>query len=440
MDSKETTLFKTHLKNRVEESMADIDMDKLMEQFKDFCPSPQETSLDKAKQTIDELIKVVELTTPKPKTQEETEKEKRKQEMEQLNKLIQEANSKIKCDNKDINKYYERLRKSVEMVAKGFFNSTFLQSRTGLGKSTQVTSILNELGLKSGEDYEEFAGDISPAYIYKFVYENNGKIIIFRDTSRLIQELRSLDMLKAMTDTIEPRIVRRAIYRKDLDNLPPYFECKSRFVFEFNNLHFNGLKEDLDALLCRGDYVNLVHSMEDVANIMKQIAKTEEEREVTKFLIRDYKYVGMNALNLRTQQKAFQIYKYSQQNGDDWQGQIKNFLTSEMTPIRKMLYSLVGNRVVKTTDLKRLLVISHIDGVSHLRTADRRIRDWIVLRELFIVGFVCDDDEELEQYLNTHRNYAVCINPIEQITIGENGKISDIADINKAKQVKAEGQ
>jgi len=442
MEKREIALLRLFTKKLlVERGNPNIDLSKDIESLKD-------KDFNTAKQVIEKKISEVAPQETKTKKRGRSKKpqkpkksaEERRKELEQLNKLVQEANSEIKCENQDINKYYERLRKSVEMVAKGYFNSTFLKSRTGLGKSFQVTATLNELGLKSGQDYVEFAGDISPAFIYRFVYENNGKIIVFRDLTRLLQELRSLDMLKAMTETTEKRIVRRAIYNRDLDDLPQFFECKSRFVFEFNSLHFNGLKEDIDALLSRGDFVNLVLSMEDVANIMKQIAQKDEEKEVTEFLIKNYKYVGMNTLNLRSQQKAFQIYKYSQENGGKWQEQIKRFLTSEMTTIRKMLYGLIGEKVIRSADLKRLLVMSHIDGVSHLRTASRRIQDWILLRELFIYGFVCDDDDELEQYLNTHRNFAVCINPKETITLNNeaNGHSGHTLE-TKQEQVKAEG-
>ena len=419
MDSQEISQFKEYVAKRVQDSEADIEVEKLIQQFAKFCPSPQSTTLENAKEIINELVGVIEKTMP-VSVAKENEAEKKRREKEELDKIIQEANNKVVCDNRDIRKYYERLRKSVEMVAKAYFNCTFLKSSAGLGKSYQVTATLNDMGMKSGTDYVEFAGDISPAYIYRFVLENNGKIIIFRDTARLIQELRSIDMLKAMTETHGDRIVRRAIYGKDFDDLPCFFKCESGFIFEFNNLHFNGLKEDLEALISRGDFVSVVFSMQDIANIMMQIATTTEQKEVTEFLLKHYRYIGMNALNLRTQHKAFQIYNYSQKNGSVWQEEIVKFLTSEMTATRKMLYGLIGDRAVRSADLKRLLVVSQIDNISHLRTADRRIRDWVMLRELFIVGFVCDDDEELERYLNTHKNFAVSINPIEAITLQEN--------------------
>lgn len=415
MEDREFALLKLFVKKSLSEKETDMDLSKEIEALKD-------KDFGTAK---DEIIKKIEGIAPKkaektakkskaekPKKAEKT-KEEQKAELEKINKLVQEANNNIKCEDRDINKHYERLRKSVDLVAKGYFNSTFLQSVAGLGKSFQVTAKLNELGLKCGKDYIEFSGDMSPAFVYRFVYENNGKIVIFRDLHRLLQDLRSLDLIKAMTETHGDRIVRRAIYSRDLDDMPMCFKCDSRFIFEFNSLHLNGLKDDLDAMLSRGDYVNLVLSIEDIANIMKQIAKEEWQREVTDFLISNYRYVGQSGFNLRTQHKAFQVYRYCQKNGGDWKEDIKSTLTSEMSYIRKTLYSLIGERAIKSADLKRILTIGRVDGVGSLRSADRRIRDWTLLRELFIVGFVSNDDDELENYLNTHKSYAVCINPIE---------------------------
>lgn len=358
-------------------------------------------------------------TEKKEKTAEEikAEQEKSKKEEEAINKLIVEQNKNIKCDNKTIAQHYTRLRRAIELVAKGYFNSGYIHSKAGLGKSYQTTAILNELNV----NYVIFAGDISEAYLYRFLYENNGKIIIFRDLVKLITNLRSIDILKAVTETHGKRIVRKANYSKFQDDLPSYFECNSRFLFEFNNLHFNGLKDDIEALFSRGDYVSLVFSLEDLNDIMLQICKDNDEKEITNYLLSNYNFIGMNTLNLRTQNKAFQIYKYAKENNKEWKSELDIFLKSEMTPTRKILYSLIGNKVIKTRELKSLLIKAQIDGISHLRTADRRIQDWLILEELNIVGLDNPTEECIDNYVATHRNFAVCINPT---------KLSDTNDKN----------
>jgi hypothetical protein len=212
-----------------------------------------------------------------------------------------------------------------------------------------------------------------------------------------------------MSETHGSRIIYKATYNKEDDELPPFFECQSPLIFEFNTIHFNGMREDIEALFSRGDYVNLVMSFEQVKDIMFQIAKTEEEKEITQFLLDNYSYAGLNMLNLRTQQKAFKIAEYSKRQGKDWKTELMLFMKSEITYARKLLYSFMGDRIIKTSDLKKLLVRSGLDGIYYLRTADRRIREWVELGELKIAGLETDNEDEVEAYMNNHRNFAVCL-------------------------------
>lgn len=373
-------------------------------------------SLEENQDILREKFRMFNVQEKVSKKEQKAEQERliemeRKNAEKVIREAVVEANRNVVCKSKEIKKYYNRLRKSAELVVKGYINSCYLESRSGLGKSFQLVSILNELEA----DYIIFAGDITPAYLYRFLYENNGKIIVFRDLAKLLTELRSIDLLKAITETLGERIVSKATYSKEQKDLPPYFICRSRFIFEFNDLKYNGLKEDIMALFTRGDYYYLSFSFEEIADIMRQICKNEQEKEITEFLLKHYNFVGINHLNLRTQQKAFRIYEYATKEGKNWKQELKEFLKSEITPIRRQLYSLIGERAVKTTELKRLLVMGGTDGVYHLRTADRRIYEWILRKELFVVGYVCNDDEEMERYLLSHKNYYVSLNPIEKL-------------------------
>jgi hypothetical protein len=368
--------------------------------------------LQTIKEEVEERKKV--LSIKKQKREESVSPEEKKKQMEELEKLINEANKRIVCD-KDITKHYENLRNSIERLVKGYINCVFVNGRAGTGKSYQVLAKLNEMGLEPNKDYIEFSGEMSSAYVYRFLYENNGKILIFRDLINLLTNLRSLELLKTATETREPRIVRKGNYSKETEDLPDYFECKSKFIFEFNSLRYDGLKEDIEALLSRGDYIVLNLSFDEIADIMLKIAKEDWQKEVTIFLLQNYKFVGLNALNLRTQQKAFGIYKWCQETGRDWKQEVEKYLASEMSPIRRTLYTYIGDKIVKSSELKKILVLAHIDGVNSMRSADRRIRDWILMNELYIVGFVSYDEEELEDFLNSHRNYYVSLNRVEKI-------------------------
>ena len=363
---------------------------------------------------------------------EETKRQEKdviRQEEKATQDIADRFNKAIVCKNKDISKHYDRLRKSIKMTAQGYFNGLFIQGKAGIGKSYQDIATLNEIGfeLEQGknlsiemnkEKYIIFSGDMSLAYLYRFLYEHNGKVIVFRDLTKLVSAIRSIDILKAVMETHSSRLVQKALYSKEQDDIPDSFICESHFIFEMNSLSFNNiLKEDINALISRGDYVSLVFSFDEIKDIMRHIAKTDIEKAITKYLIDNYEFVGWNQFNLRTQQKAFKIYQYSIDNNLNWKDELQQFLKSEMSEIRKELYGYVGDRALRSSELKKIMVQAHISNCWNLRTADRRIREYILMRELYVVGFVCNDDDELEGYINSHKNYAVSLNPIEHINM-----------------------
>lgn len=412
------------------ETAVKIDASKSLEENKQII-------IQTIKQEKEQKLKEKQKQTPVPKVSpkkkevgEEQKKKARAEEME-AQKIVEEFNKSIQCKNQDIAKHYSRLRKSVELTAKGYFKSTFLHGKAGLGKSYQVTATLNELGFKLSNErglpiknnkdfYTVFSGDMSLAYLYRFLYEHNGKLIIFRDLVKLINSLRTIDILKATTETHGKRVVQKGLYSKKQEDLPDSFVCESRFIFEMNSLKFRGdLKEDVEALLSRGDYVNTVFSFEDTADIMRQIAKNKEEKEVTEFLIRNYDFVGWNNFNLRIQNKAFNIYCYAKDEGKDWKQELLDFIKTEMTETRRQLYPYVGQKAIKSSELKKLLVRTHMDNCYNLRTADRRIRDYILMNELFIVGFISKEEEELEDYIDNHRSYYLTMTPVELSDIND---------------------
>ena len=417
----ETYYLKLCKENEIEPDVFDFD------QEIDFAVLTYNEAKNILNEKLSPLIKNENKTTTKYE-QIETErnkKENNKLEEERTRQAVEEFNSKLRCEE-TIKPYYERLRRTIELVAKGYINSAYIQSKAGNGKSFQITTTLTELGLREEKDYVTFQGDISEAYLYRFLYENNDKIIIMRDLAKLLMIPRSIDILKAVTETTGKRIVMKANYSKKQEDLPDVFEFKGRFIFEFNNIHFNGMKEDIEALFSRGEYYHLVFSLREITDIMRKITKTEKEKEITEFLIENYHYTGINSMNLRTQQNAFKKVEYAEKSGRDWKAELKMFLQSEMTATRRGLYQLIGNMEVSTTELKKLLIKSGLDGITHLRSADRRVREWILLNELYIVGHIVNTDtdegiEELERFMNTSRNYFVSLNPKERIDLTDIG-------------------
>jgi len=292
---------------------------------------------------------------------------------------VEEYNKKITYQvNHDVDKYYYPIRAAIDKVCKGYSHLTFVKGRSGTGKSYNIRRVL----LENKTEFVEVAGEVTEAYLYRLLYENNGKIIWLKDISNLLSGLKSIQILKAATETEEARILTRSSYSKQQSDLPDRFVCKCKFIFDYNNIQ-NTLRDDFEALISRGDFLEFTLSPKEMENIMRQIAKTPEEKSITDFVISTFKGSGLIRLNLRTQWKAINTYKYAISQGLDWKEEIKMEL-SRVSRVRALLYGLIGNEAVRKVELKKLLLKHEL--VTSVRVAEMRIQEWIFTDELFTWG------------------------------------------------------
>ena len=113
---------------------------------------------------------------------------------------------------------------------------------------------------------------------------------------------------------------------------------------------------------------------------MRTIPKNDAEKEVTEFVINNFKGSGLIRLNLRTQWKALNTYNYAVAGQLDWKEEITSELKS-ISKVQSMLYSLIGEEAVRRVDLKKLLIRHEL--VASVRVADMKIREWLFIEELF---------------------------------------------------------
>jgi hypothetical protein len=211
------------------------------------------------------------------------------------------------------------------------------------------------------------------------LYENNGKVIWLKDISNLLSGLKSIQILKAATETEEARVLTKSNYSRQQDDLPDRFICKCKFIFDYNNIQ-NTLRDDFEALISRGDFLEFTLSPKEIEHIMRQIAVTPEEKSITEFIIENFSGSGLVRMNLRTQWKAFNTYKYAIAQGRDWKMEIDAEL-KRVSKVRALLYGLIGNEAVRRVDLKKLLIRHEL--VNSIRMADYKIREWIFTEELY---------------------------------------------------------
>lgn len=280
-----------------------------------------------------------------------------------------------------IEEYYKPINEGIEKLNMGLNNLLFVKGRGGTGKSHAIKEALKKNKVK----YFLVAGRVSEARLYRIFYEHINETIWFRDVWRLFRGLESIEMIKCACESdAEDRIISNQTYSTQTADLPVSFTFKGNIIFDFNQIIDMKYSDDFNALMSRGELVELVFSKEEMAEIMIQIAKTKIEAEITEYLIKNYNYIGYGFFNLRTQQMAFREYKYAKRKSIEWKEHLKYCLDRNMTNIKTFLYQFMGTNDMRAKDLKKLLLSS--GTVGSLRSADRKIENWVEIGELFKVS------------------------------------------------------
>lgn len=298
--------------------------------------------------------------------------------------------------NTKVDEFYKPIHMSVDKICQGFGNLAFIKGRGGIGKSHNIRKRLTQ----NKADFVEIAGEVTEAFLYRLIYENNGKIIWLKDVVKLLSGISSINLLKAATESEKNKVLTKSNYSKQQEDLPDKFFCKCKFIFDYNNLTGTKLKEDFEALVSRGDFIELPLNDDQICEVMKLIAKTKEENDVTDFLVDNFSATGRFRLNLRTQWKAINTYNFCKKNGLDWKKELVEELQNT-SKTRTLLYSLIGRKAVSRVELKKALMRQEV--VNNLRAADRKITEWLFMEELFSWS------------PETERNPKLSINPRQTI-------------------------
>jgi hypothetical protein len=280
----------------------------------------------------------------------------------------------------DLARYYRPIARAIEKMKMGYSHLCFVRGRPGIGKSFQIEECLKAQGMR----YVEVSGNVSEAYLYRVLFEHNRKTIWFKDVVRLLRGLRSIDLLKSACETGRKRIIQNLNYCDKQQDLPKQFEFKGDLIFDFNSLTGLKFKEDFEALTTRGDFIDLVFSRQDICDIMRAICETDIDREVTDFLIAHWDGARAGLLNLRVQRQAVLTYQYAKRKGLDWREEVRQELRNQLSPVQRLLYPILGNGPQRTSEVKKHMV--QIGVVSTMRTADRRVADWLELGDIYQVS------------------------------------------------------
>lgn len=149
-----------------------------------------------------------------------------------------------------INERFEFIEKFVKMVARGISHSLIITGDGGLGKTHTVLQTLTEMGkteMGIGDlegDYVVIKGFSTAKALYRDLYENNGKLIIFDDCDSVLKDPIAANIFKAALDSYDKRVISWGAEFKSDDGLPNRFEFNGRVIF-ISNMHMNKIPQAL---------------------------------------------------------------------------------------------------------------------------------------------------------------------------------------------------
>ena len=131
------------------------------------------------------------------------------------------------------------------MVATGKAPSAIITGEGGIGKTFTVTKTLRDLGLVANTDegadqlppskvFTVVKGYSTPMALYRTLYENNDRIIVFDDCDSIMKDPVAINLLKAALDSYSKRIVSWNSEQRGND-LPSSFQFHGGVVFISNH-------------------------------------------------------------------------------------------------------------------------------------------------------------------------------------------------------------
>jgi len=272
-------------------------------------------------------LKPFDLMTAKERQdyKEKIEREKaeqQKQELKRINKLQEQSfNRIVKTKQANTIRFFYEVKNYIKMVAKDFSKGLVLKGSGGFGKSFAVMSTLNELGLKINQDYVLINAYITPLSFYETLYNYKNKIIVLDDSSGILNNEKSLTILKNALWSVSD--VRTISYMSTTDKLQvdSSFEFTGRIIVCCNKLNEKDLS--VSALKTRCLYQKVEFCYKDKLEILAEISKIPYKDLTDKERLEIIKFIKNNSdettnINIRTLRHLQDIFTFCKDSKEDF--------------------------------------------------------------------------------------------------------------------------
>ena len=238
-----------------------------------------------------------------------------------------------------VDERFDFIERFTKGVARGSYLSLVVSGAGGIGKSYVVTNtlasfglteirpmdikaaaidedsdeeiqekLINGMPLTTAGDYIVIKGFSTAKYLYRTLYDNNGKIIVLDDCDSIFKDMNASNILKAALDSSVPRYIAWGAESRGDDDLPSRFEFTGRVIF-ISNLSADKIPQPI---ISRSVKVDLTltrdEKIERIEKVFTAINEPEASKSVVMAFIREYAE-RFTDLNVRSALTILQIYK-----------------------------------------------------------------------------------------------------------------------------------
>ena len=165
---------------------------------------------------------------------------------------------------------FSELDSLVEVLAKSNLNGLIVTGTGGTGKTYKVLKKLGELN----SDMAYFSCFSTPLELYHTLYENNGKIILIDDSEGILDNIKTISILKSALWSVTGTRILNYKSTSELLKAPKQFEFFGKLIIITNKI---GNDINLKALISRVLFCELSFSYLQILEMMKEIAQNEYE-------------------------------------------------------------------------------------------------------------------------------------------------------------------
>jgi hypothetical protein len=215
----------------------------------------------------------------------------------------------------------------ADMVAQKQAKSLVVTGSGGLGKTFEVLAAMKRNNLVEDEDYMVIKGFSTPKSMYRCLWENAERIVIFDDCDSVFDNVTAISILKSALDSYEKRIVcwLTELVREG-DDLPQRFEFKGGIIF-VSNLSLGDIDQ---TILSRALFVDVSMTAKEKIDRIKALAAAMRPDLSMKAKLGIIKHLNglrdkIGDLNIRSFLKTCEIYSA---NPKQWKNVSEYVLTA----------------------------------------------------------------------------------------------------------------